>query len=120
MFTVIMIFLLFASIFMVAIVLLQPGKADIGATFGGIGSQMGTLFGASKTKNILATATKWCAIIMMILVLATNKYLVGGGPDSQVQKIVTEGQAVNMQAAPASQAPVAAPNANQQQQPAKK
>lgn len=77
------------AILLILLVLVQPGKADMGATFGGLGSQMGNMFGNERSRNILATATKVCAGIIMLLVLVTNKFFVGG--NDNVQKIITEG-----------------------------
>lgn len=109
--TLVMLLIILASAFIILLVLLQPGKADMGATFGGgIGGQMGSMFGMEKTKNILATVTKITAAVIMLLALTTNKFLVGGNNSgAAMQKIVTEGKTVNMKTAPASQAPAAAP-----------
>ena len=109
--TLVMLLIILASAFVILLVLLQPGKADMGATFGGgIGSQMGSMFGTEKTKNILATATKVAAVLILLLTLTTNKFLVGGNNNSgSVKKIITEGKSVNMKSAPATQMPTAAP-----------
>ncbi len=114
--TLVMVLMILAAAFIIILVLLQPGKADMGATFGGgIGSQMGSMFGTEKTKNILATATKATALFILLLALGTNKFLVGGNYNTPAeQKIVTEGQTFNMKAAPATQAPAAAPQQDQQ------
>ncbi len=103
------------AILLILLVLVQPGKADMGATFGGLGSQMGTMFGTERSKNILATATKVCAVAILVLVLVTNKFFVGGN-DKAVQKIVTEGQSSSvMQSAPKPKMPAEAQPAQEQQ-----
>ncbi len=109
--TLVMLLIILASAFLILLVLLQPGKADMGAAFGGgIGSQMGSMFGTEKTKNILATATKVIAVIILLLTLTTNRFLVGGNNGSgNVKKIITEGKSLNMKSAPATQMPAAAP-----------
>ena len=54
---------------LIMIVLLQTGKgADMGAAFGGGGSQ--TLFGSTGASSFLSTATTWAAIIFMVTCLS--------------------------------------------------
>ncbi|NLO20268.1 MAG: preprotein translocase subunit SecG, partial [Ignavibacteria bacterium] len=50
--TVSSIIIIICSILLIAVVLLQPGKGDLSATFGGISSQMGSMFGMQKTAYI--------------------------------------------------------------------
>jgi preprotein translocase subunit SecG len=57
------------SIALIMIVLLQTGKgADMGAAFGGGGSQ--TLFGASGASTFLSKATTTVAVVFMVTSLA--------------------------------------------------
>ncbi len=106
------------AILLILLVLVQPGKADMGATFGGLGSQMGTMFGTERSKNILAQATKICAAAILVLVLVTNKFFIGNNNEA-VNKIITEGQAATTHTAPQPKMPTGtAQPAQEQQQPA--
>ncbi|MEN8140386.1 MAG: preprotein translocase subunit SecG [Thermodesulfobacteriota bacterium] len=63
--TILTIIHVLASIFLIAIVLLQQGKgADMGATFGGGSSQ--TVFGADGPVSLLSKITTAAAIIFMV------------------------------------------------------
>lgn len=115
MLSVLMILLILVSIFMIAIVLLQPGKGDLSATFGGIGSQMGSVFGMQKTANILATVTKVAAIVILVLTIGANKFFVHSAASTQEpQKIVTEGQKPSATVPASAQQPQQGGNAPQQ------
>jgi protein translocase SecG subunit len=84
------ILIILISIVLIAFVLLQPGKGDLSASFGGIGGQMGTMFGMQRTVTMLAKLTKILAIAILFLVLIANKFFVGQETAS-VQKLSTEG-----------------------------
>jgi len=72
------------SIALIMIVLLQTGKgADMGAAFGGGGSQ--TLFGSSGASTFLSKATTVAAIVFMLTSL-TLAYMSGGRPTKSVVK----------------------------------
>lgn len=102
--TVLILLTVLIAILLILLVLVQPGKADMGATFGGgLGSQMGNMFGTERSKNILATATRACAVAILILILVTNKFFVGGNQEVQ-NKIITEGQAASSMRTTAPQA----------------
>jgi len=91
--SIISIIIILSSIFMIAVVLLQPGKGDLTATFGGLSGQFGTMFGMQKTKNILSTITKVLAVIIFVLALLVNRFFVGSTTtiEGQAVKPVTEG-----------------------------
>lgn len=91
MLAIISIVLIIIAVLLIALVLLQPGKGDLSATFGGIGSQMGSMFGMQRTANILAKLTVYLAIAILVLTLAANKLFVGGPEIQQQAKPVTEG-----------------------------
>jgi len=115
MFSVIAIIIILAAVALIAVVLLQPGKGDLSASFGGIGGQFGSMFGMQKTMGILAKTTRILAIVILVLVLLVNKFFVS--QDQQVErKAVTEG------AKPASgniaPPPVSAPGVEPEQAPA--
>jgi preprotein translocase subunit SecG len=88
---------------LIMIVLLQTGKgADIGAAFGGGGSN--TLFGTSGASTFLSKATTVAAIVFMITSL-TLAYL---SSQRTTTSIVTEAPALESKAAEASPAPAPA------------
>ncbi len=101
MITLLMILSIFAALFLILLVLLQPGKGDMSAAMGGFSSQMGSVFGMQKSANILATITKVTAGIILVLILATNKFfLTNAGSGEPVKKVITEGQNINLNAPP--------------------
>ena len=72
------------SIAMILIILLQTGKgADIGAVFGGGGSN--TLFGSSGPTSFLSKLTAGAAIVFMVTSLLLA-YSVGNRPSSSLMK----------------------------------
>lgn len=87
-----LILLILLSIFAIVVVLLQPGKGELTATFGGISSQFGSMFGMQKTKNMLTTTTKVLIGALFLLALIVNKFFVGTTTDQQrIVKPITEG-----------------------------
>lgn len=112
--SLISIIIILSSLFLIAVVLLQPGKGDLTATFGGLSGQFGTMFGMQKTKNILSTITKVLAAILFVLALLVNRFFVGSTTtgEGQVVKPVTEGAKVpasNIAPPPVQQIPEAEP-----------
>lgn len=90
MFTLVVILLLIASILLIGVVLLQPGKGDLSPTFGGLTSQFGTMFGTQRTMDFLQKATRALIIVILLLSLFANKFLLKSvGP--QEIKPVTQG-----------------------------
>jgi preprotein translocase subunit SecG len=69
------------SIGLILVVLLQTGKADMGAVFGGGSSS--TIFGSSGAGNFLTRLTTAMAIIFMITSL-TLGYFAGHKPSSTI------------------------------------
>ena len=110
MFSLIGILIILASIFLIIAVLLQPGKGDLTATFGGLSGQFGSMFGMQKTKNILSTTTKVLVASIFVLALLVNRFFVSGvgHQTGQTVKPVTEGAKVpvgNLAAPPVQQQP---------------
>src|SRR5678815_5974580 len=68
------------SIGLILVVLLQTGKADMGAVFGGSSS---TIFGSSGAGNFLTKLTTGMAIVFMITSL-TLGYFAGRRPSSSI------------------------------------
>ena len=90
MYSLLMILSIIVGIFIIALVLLQPGKGDLSSTFGGISSQFGSMFGMQRTFDFLQKLTRIMAIVILVLILATNKFFLGG-PKVEMIKPVTEG-----------------------------
>ncbi|MBU2489928.1 MAG: preprotein translocase subunit SecG [Proteobacteria bacterium] len=89
---------------LILIVLLQTGKgADMGAAFGGGGSQ--TLFGSTGASTFLTKATTFAAVLFMLTSL-TLAYLSGSGRGRSVMESLP---AATQSSAPASQEAPAAP-----------
>lgn len=72
--TVLTILIILASILLIVVVLLQPGKGDLSSTFGGISGQMGSMFGMQRTANILQKVTRYLAIGILVVTLLINKF----------------------------------------------
>ncbi len=101
MYTILHLILLLWAILMILVVLLQPGKGDLTATFGGISSQFGQVFGMQKATDLLAKITKWIAVVILLLILITNKFFVGQKSEEVRQvKPVTEGAQIPAAAQP--------------------
>jgi preprotein translocase subunit SecG len=115
MLSLMIILIIIAAVLIIGVILLQPGKGDLTATFGGISSQMGAVFGMQKAGDILSKTTKVLAVIILLLVLLTNKFFVGGHSNAPAQQLkpVTQGAAIPAQ--PALAPPPAAPMQQQQQ-----
>ncbi len=119
MYTVLMILTLLASVLLILVVLLQPGKGEMISGMSGLGGAMSSAFGSTRAVKGLQKLTIYLAAIIAGLVLITNLFFVGGGNGSSTPKPVTEGAQIPMteQAAPAPQvAPTPAPAAEQPQQ----
>ena len=92
---------------LIMIVLLQTGKgADMGAAFGGGGSQ--TLFGSTGASTFLSKATTGAAVIFMVTSLGlaymsghrVDTSVVSGSPPAQTQP-ATEAVSIPAEPAPA-------------------
>jgi preprotein translocase subunit SecG len=87
---------------LIMIVLLQTGKgADMGAAFGGGGSN--TLFGASGASTFLGKMTTVAAIVFM-LTSVTLAIMVNRGRDTSPLKNVAPAQTATEEAAPTTEA----------------
>jgi preprotein translocase subunit SecG len=90
------------SIGLILVVLLQTGKADMGAVFGGSSS---TIFGSSGAGNFLTRLTTGMAIVFMITSL-TLGYFAGHKPSATIFDSRT----------PSTQTPTAVPQTPPQEQ----
>lgn len=92
MFTVLTILAIIIGIVLILLVLLQPGKGDLSATFGGVSGQLGSMFGMQKTADFLSKLTRILAIAILVIIVVANKLISTGGNDkTPVIKPVTEG-----------------------------
>ena len=66
MFTFVIILHVIVSIFLIFVILLQPGKGDAMAAFSGGGGSSSTVFGGRGSVTFLSKVTTVCAIIFMI------------------------------------------------------
>lgn len=107
------------SIMLIIAVLLQSGKgADMGAVFGGAGSQ--ALFGSAGPADFLNKATRVLVVVFMITSLTLGFSTLKKPSQSIMQKAATSAPAAPaksapaggpQQAAPAAPLPAAAPSA---------
>ena len=101
--TLIAILHVLTCLFIIGVVLLQSGKgAEMGASFGGGGSQ--SVFGASGGGNFMTRLTTSAAVIFMLTSL-TLAYMSGHAPGSSIMT----GKAAQKAAAPAAPAAPQAP-----------
>ncbi len=91
MFTLLIIIIIIGALLMIGVVLLQPGKGDLTATFGGLSSQFGSVFGMQRASNLLEKVTKWLAVIILLLIIIVNKFFVVPQYEEQQVKPSTEG-----------------------------
>lgn len=90
MFSVLTILAVIIGIVLIVLVLLQPGKGDLSATFGGISGQFGSMFGMQRTADFLNKLTRVLAIVVLVLILVANRLILGGVKTEKI-KPVTEG-----------------------------
>jgi preprotein translocase subunit SecG len=113
MYTFILIVHIIVSIVLIAVVLMQTGKgAELGAMFGGGGSQ--TIFGPTGPAGLLGKLTAAAAIIFMITSL-TLAYMSGTAP----KKTIMEKTPVQTEKAPPQKLPEFPPVQGSQPQPSK-
>lgn len=112
MFEFIVVFIMLIGIALIGAVLIQPGKGDLSAGFGGVGGQLGSMFGMRKTTDLLAKITIGLAAAVLILSVIVNKFLLPDNENSAVAPVMQGAQAP----AAAQQAPLPAPKPGGQQQ----
>jgi preprotein translocase subunit SecG len=88
--------------FLIIVVLLQSGKSDIAAAFGGMGSQ--TAFGPRGAATALSKATTWSTVIFMITSITLSIMASRGGSSaSSIVQGLSPSQTKTQPAAPAPQ-----------------
>ena len=95
----------FVSIFLIIVILLQPGKGDGMGALGGGGAS--SVFGASGSATFLSKVTSGCAIVFMFTSLSLS-YLASRTESVALQKARAQASAPAAPA-PAAPAPSAAP-----------
>ncbi len=68
-----------ASILLILIVLVQPGKADMISGMGGLGGQMTNLLGVRQSRNILQNATMILLGSLVLVSIVVNKFFISSG-----------------------------------------
>src|SRR2546430_6471814 len=84
------------SVFIIFVILLQPGKGDAMAAFAGGGGSANTVFGGRGSGTFLSKGTTVCAIIFMVTSLAPawraahTDFLLCAPPDNPAQDAAKE------------------------------
>ncbi|MBN8574666.1 MAG: preprotein translocase subunit SecG [Candidatus Kapabacteria bacterium] len=114
MFTVIVILTSLLAILLIAVVLIQPGKGDMAAGFGGVGMGLGSMFGNRRATDLLTKITIGLAASILLLSVVSNKFLT----NESVEEInpVTQGVTATP-SAPNPSVPNVPVQQNQQQTP---
>jgi preprotein translocase subunit SecG len=95
-------------LFLIAVVLLQSGKSgDLGAGFGGQGSQ--TAFGPRGAASVLSRATTWSAIIFMLTSITLSIFAARRTGPTSVLSGVKPSQTKSQPATPAPSTPPTVP-----------
>ncbi len=118
MFIFIIIISIICGILLIGAVLLQPGKGDMAAGFGGIGGQFGSMIGQRRAADFIMKTTIGLAIAIIVLAIGANTIFkpdVGSTTASPLENVNTSGST----SAPVTPAPApspAQPNAQPAQQ----
>lgn len=91
MFTLLMTIAVIVAVLLVIMVLLQSSKGGgLAGTFGGGGSNVGTMFGTRRTADFLGKATWWLGGALLIIALLINLFFLPtnskGTRESIIQK----------------------------------
>ena len=92
-----------ASVLLILVVMIQPGKADMISGMGSIGGQMTNLLGVRQSRNVLQSTTMILLGAMVLVSIVVNKFFLatddgaGRAPVSQGVEVPT----TQMPAAPA-------------------
>ena len=86
------------SVFLIGVILLQPGKGgDVGSAFGGGGMGGGAMFGARGPASLLSRATTVVAIMFMFTSITLSMYsskelLEGASVEDELLRLQEEAQ----------------------------
>ncbi len=115
MYTALILLSVFASILLILVVLIQPGKAEMISGMGGLGGQINSMFGVRTGRNFLQNLTIGLAGAILLIAILVNKLFL---PSVEEQTApVTQGKQIPTSAVPNS-APAPAPSPAPQGQPA--
>lgn len=114
MFELIVVLIMLIGAALIGAVLIQPGKGDLSAGFGGVGGQLGSMFGMRKTTDLLTKITIGLAAAVLVLSLIVNKFFL---PENENTSVAPAMQGAQAPPAAAQQAPPVkpAPKQNGQQ-----
>lgn len=109
--TILILLSVFASILLVLVILIQPGKAEMISGMGGLGGQAMNLFGVRQSRNVLQNLTIGLTVAIMVMSILVNKVFLDDGSTGQ-RAPVTQGAELPTQPMPTGQpspAPTPAP-----------
>ncbi|NQW29410.1 MAG: preprotein translocase subunit SecG [Ignavibacteria bacterium] len=108
--TILVLLAVFASILLILVVLVQPGKAEMISGMGGIGGQFSNMFGVRQSRNFLQNLTIGLTAAIMLISILVNKVFLPTGESSE-RAPVTQGAAIptTPSAPPTQSVPTATP-----------
>ncbi len=80
-----MILALLVSIFLIAVVLIQPGKGDIASGMGAIGGQFGSMMGMRRAADFIIKTTIVLAAVLLVISYAVNKFFLPSSSELRPQ-----------------------------------
>ncbi|MCE5304170.1 MAG: preprotein translocase subunit SecG [Chloroherpetonaceae bacterium] len=104
MYSILIILNIIASILLIAVVLIQPGKGDMLTGMGGITSSFTSMFGSKQTMDLLQKITIGLAVAMLVFSVITNKFFVS--QQQNAPKPMIEGTQLPPSAPPVGQPPM--------------
>lgn len=104
MLALLMIIVILASILLIFVVLLQPGKGDMISGMTGLGGQFNSVLGSRRAADFLTKLTVGLAFSIMALSLITNLFFVGSS-NVEERKAATEGIKIEQPLTPPSNIP---------------
>lgn len=108
-----------ASILLVLVILIQPGKAEMISGMGGLGGQAMNLFGVRQSRNVLQNLTIGLTAAIMVFSLVVNKFFMDTSSAGE-RAPVTQGAALpteNLPVGTGTPAPSPAPQQAPESQP---
>ncbi len=107
--TVLILLAMFASLLLIMVVLIQPGKAEMISGMGGLGGQLNNILGVRAGRNILQNITIGLITAIILIAIAVNKLFLPS--DEEANAPVTSGRSIPTNAIP--NPPSAAPQPDQ-------
>jgi protein translocase SecG subunit len=90
--TLLIVLCMIASILLILVVLIQPGKSDMISGMGGFGGQFTNLLGVRQSRNILQNVTIGLAAFLIVASVLVNRLFLS--PESTERAPVTQGAQV--------------------------